>query len=230
MVPKAAPIFVVSAPSGTGKTTLNTMLIKRYPHVRFSVSLTTRPKRPNEKDGADYYFVSKEEFQKRIDAGEMLEWANVFGNLYGTSQHELERISEAGSKVIVEIDVQGWQKAQPKLPQATSIFVLPPTLQALWTRLEGRGTDSLEVRWRRLLTARKEIESGHLYQFFIVNDIIDTAYQELEHIVVNDKPGSKGPQEGMRLCEALLQEFESAVWLKDLRQKFGESFTNRQDL
>lgn len=219
VVSQKSSIIVVSAPSGTGKTTLIHKLLERHKNIDFSVSHTTRPMRQGEKDGVDYHFVSKEDFKKKIDLGEMLEWANVFGNLYGTSKNEIVRITEKGHRVVLDIDVQGWEQARKKIPEAMSVFILPPSLKCLWDRLEGRGTDSFEVRWRRLLTAKKEIESGHLYHNFVINDDLERAYIELEHIVIHGTEGHIKTSEGINLCRALMSEFDSADWLKDLRKK-----------
>ena len=218
-------IFVVSAPSGTGKTTLNQRLVSTHSaSVEISISLTTRAMRANEKAGVDYHYVSPAQFQKSVDAGEMLEWANVFGNLYGTSIQEISRIRKKGHKVILEIDVQGWQKAKPKLPGAVSVFIIPPSIDTLWRRLETRGTDNLEVRWRRLQTARNEIASGSNYDCFIVNDTLETAYAELESIIIGGNPGKVPRPAGVALCQKLLREFDSSDLLKDLRGKFAGNF------
>jgi guanylate kinase len=224
MISEKWPVYVVSAPSGAGKTTLNSRLVREHSDIEISISLTTRPVRPGEVNGQDYHFVTREEFQSRVSAGDMLEWAEVFGNLYGTTLSEIERIGKAGHKAILEIDVQGWQKARRKLRSATSIFILPPTLETLWKRLEMRGTDSLDVRWRRLVAARDEIASGRNYDWFIINDQFDRAYHELEDIVWRDQPGLMDGTQGHVLCRKLLDEFERSDWLKDLRSKFAGSW------
>jgi len=218
-------IFVVSAPSGTGKTTLNQRLVNEHKaEVEISVSLTTRAQRKNEMDGVDYPFVTKEQFQKHVDQGDMLEWANVFGNFYGTSIHEIDRIRKARHRVILEIDVQGWQKAKLRLPGATSVFIIPPSIETLWKRLENRGTDSIEVRWRRLQTARTEIAAGSTYDFFIVNDALDRAYHDLESIIIGGNPGKIAKAAGIQLCEKLLKDFDTSDLLKGLKGKFAGSF------
>jgi len=219
-----ANVFVISAPSGAGKTTLNGRLVSKHRDVEISVSLTTRPIRTGETNGQDYHFVTREEFRRRVDAGDMLEWAEVFGNLYGTTLSELERIGKAGHKAILEIDVQGWQKARRKLRNATSVFILPPTLETLWKRLESRGTDSLEVRWRRLVAARDEIAAGRNYDWFIVNNNIDRAFAELEDIVAFARPGLVDGTQGHVLCRKLLEEFDRSEWLRGLRDQFAGSF------
>lgn len=218
----AAKIFVISAPSGTGKTTLNNRLVAEHPQlVEISISQTTRPIRTNEKNGVDYHFTSVPEFEERVRSGKMLEWANVFGNLYGTSLSEVERISQAKKKVILEIDVQGWQQAKPKLPDAVAIFIIPPSINTLWERLTARGTDALDIRWRRLKTAHDEIAAGQIYDYFIVNDDLESAYRELRSIVINDQKGKIARDSGKKLCATLLREFEESSLMKDLRKKFG---------
>ena len=212
-------IIVVSAPSGTGKTTLIHKLLEKHKEIDFSVSHTTRGIRQGETNGVDYHFISKDQFQKKIDSDEMLEWANVFGNLYGTSKKEIERISANGHRVVLDIDVQGWEQAKEKIPEAMSVFILPPSLKCLWDRLEGRGTDSFEVRWRRLLTAKKEIEKGYLYHHYIINDDLSGAYQELESIAINGQAGKIKPEEGIKICKALINEFDTASWLYELKKK-----------
>src|SRR5690606_34180996 len=139
---------------------------------------TARPRRPMEKDGVDYHFVTPQSFRERMARGEMLEYAEVFGTLYGTSLAEIARIRELGRTVVLEIDVQGWRQAKAKLPEARSIFILPPSIAALWQRLELRGTEPEGVRWRRLETARGEIAEGNLYDYFIVNSDVEAAYEE----------------------------------------------------
>ncbi|MEY4630390.1 MAG: hypothetical protein RIQ81_510 [Pseudomonadota bacterium] len=218
-----AGIFAVSAPSGTGKTTLNSRLHNQHPDVEISVSLTTRPQRTGEVDGMHYHFVDRTEFQRHINAGKMLEWAEVFGNLYGTSHAEIERITGRGHKVILEIDVQGWKTIKPKLPGAISIFILPPSMEDLWKRLEKRGTDAPEVRWRRFKTARDEIAAGRIYDYFIVNDQLERAYAELEAIIVGGETGKISGAGGVALCDRLLEEFELSGNILKLKKNFDRN-------
>ncbi len=211
-------VFAVSAPSGTGKTTLNSRFERDHPDVEISVSLTTRKQRPGETAGKHYHFVDRSEFEKNVAAGNMLEWAEVFGNLYGTSKAEVKRITSKGHKVILEIDVQGWMTAKPKLPGAISIFILPPSMIDLWHRLEKRGTDSPEVRWRRFQAARDEIAAGRIYDFFIVNDDLARAYKELESIIVTGERGLTSQDAGKVLCDRLLNEFEQSHKILELKK------------
>jgi guanylate kinase len=216
--PTQSQVFAVSAPSGAGKTTLNSRLAQSHPDIEISVSLTTRRQRPGELDGKHYHFVDRAEFQKNVDAGRMLEWAEVFGNLYGTSKSEVERITGRGHKVILEIDVQGWRTAKPKLPGAQSIFILPPSMVDLWNRLEKRGTDTPEVCWRRFKAARDEIAAGRIYDYFIVNDDLDRAYAELESIIARGEPGKTSGKSGQAICDRLLDEFERSHKISELKR------------
>ena len=209
---EALRVYVVSAPSGEGKTTLNKMLVERHADVEMSVSVTTRPQRPGEVDGQDYQFVSEGEFRRRIEAGEMLEWAHVHGNLYGTSKNQLKEIDQRGHYALLEIDVQGWLQAKEKLRKATSIFILPPSAQSLWDRLHDRGTDSIETIKIRMRNAYHEIKKASDYDFFIVNDDLPTAYTELERIIIYKKKGKIDKVDGQRLCQGLAAEFENGDW------------------
>lgn len=215
-------IYVVSAPSGTGKTTLNRRLVKDHPQIMMSVSYTARKRRPSEHDGIDYHFITTEEFRDRIAKGEMLEYAEVFGTLYGTAKSEIERIQAMGKQPLLEIDVQGWSQARGKLKGAVSVFILPPSVEALWKRLEKRGTEARGIRWKRLLTAKAEISSGHLYDYFLVNASVEDAYQDLQDIVINGKMGKVDNAGGIALCKQLLAEFEQAPWLAKLSAEFAD--------
>lgn len=213
-------VYVVSAPSGTGKTTLNRRLMEEYPEVAMCVSHTTRDPRPQEVNGRDYHFIKKEDFQKLVDEGAFVEWAEVHGNFYGTSILELSRLRDLGKKPILEIDVQGWAQAQDKIPDATSIFILPPSFKSLWERLEGRGSDSIEIRWTRLQNAYEEISKAHLYNNFIINCDLDQAYSELRKIIIEDGKSEKHIKNGQELCEKLNDEFKNADWISKLRAEF----------
>ena len=221
--PKPPHVVVVSAPSGTGKTTLNQRLTKMHPEVQIAVSYTTRKQRPGEIEGVHYHFVSNKHFHDLIKQGQMLEYAEVFGTLYGTPTAEIQRLQAAGKTPLLEIDVQGWRQAREKLPDAKSIFILPPTVETLWQRLEGRATEAKDVRWRRLMTARNEISSGNLYDFFIVNHTLDTAYAELEAIVIDGKKSKITHEEGIRLCQQLATEFDDAPWLHKLSRELADN-------
>ena len=215
-------VYVVSAPSGTGKTTLNRRLINEHAEIQMSVSYTTRKKRVNETDGIDYHFVSEDKFRELIKAGQMLEYAEVFDTLYGTSFAEITRIQGLGKIALLEIDVHGWRQAREKIDTSNSIFILPPSVEELWQRLELRGTESKDVRWRRLMTARAEISSGSLYETFLINRDLDSAYTELQGIIIKGKKPSITKAKGVAYCQQLLAEFDSAGWLQKLAKELAD--------
>lgn len=212
-------IFIVAAPSGTGKTTLNRRLVSEFEEVEVSVSLTTRKIRPNETDGDHYHFVTLEDFKKEVAQGQMLEYAEVFGNNYGTSLHEVERIQNKGHKVLLEIDVQGWEQAREKIPNAHAIFILPPSVKAIWQRLEARGTDSIETRFHRIQTARQELTKGANFNHFIINDNLEEAYDSLKKIIIDGEKTGLDYHQGVAKCHELIQEFETATWLKEIQNR-----------
>jgi guanylate kinase len=177
-------LFVLSAPSGTGKSTLIRRLFDHHPEVadgiRFSVSHTTRPSRPEERDGREYHFVDRGEFEAMIAAGRFLEWARVFGrHLYGTSREAVEEQLAAGWDVLLDIEVQGARQVLERWPEAVSIFVLPPSFEALEERLRGRAADGEGEIARRLRTARDEVRQCHRYEYVILNDDVDRACRAL---------------------------------------------------
>lgn len=176
-------IFIISAASGTGKTTLVSRLLQKHSDIRASVSHTTRPRREGEENGRHYHFVSQAEFETMIGNAEFLEYAQVYGNYYGTSMRQLEALATQGADVILEIDVQGAAQVRRALPQAASIFIAPPSLAVLENRLRGRGTDAPEVITKRLAEARSEIEQAPLFDYLVVNDDLDTAEAALLHII-----------------------------------------------
>ena len=176
-------IFIVSAASGTGKTTLVSRLTAAQPQIRVSVSHTTRAPRESEEHGRHYYFVSREEFVELIGQGAFLEHAEVFGNFYGTGIESVRQMSEAGYDVILEIDVQGAAQVRRALPEAVGIFILPPSLAVLAERLRGRGTDSAEVIERRLALAAEEIQEALSFDYAVINHDLDQAEAELLAIV-----------------------------------------------
>lgn len=175
-------LYIVSAPSGAGKTSLVKALIDALPQVRVSVSHTTRGMRPGEVDGVNYHFVSRESFVEMLDRNEFLEHAEVFGNLYGTSQRWLEETLAEGYDLILEIDWQGAQQVRRLMPQARSIFILPPTQQALRQRLTNRGQDSDEVIERRMREAVNEMSHYVEYDYLVINDDFATALDDLKAI------------------------------------------------
>jgi guanylate kinase len=178
-----ASIFVISAPSGAGKSTLVRRLIASLPDLAFSVSHTTRPPREGEIEGRDYYFVTRRRFEKMMAAGAFVEWAEVFGHLYGTSTAQLNKALAAGRDVLLDIDVQGHQQVRKRLPEAFRVFVLPPSFRELKRRLTHRHLDSPQVVERRLAAARHEISHWPEYDYLVVNDRLALATQALRAIV-----------------------------------------------
>jgi len=175
-------LYIVSAPSGAGKTSLVKALVDAQPQVRVSVSHTTRAMRPGEVDGVNYHFVSREEFLARLERNEFLEHAEVFGNLYGTSQRWLEQTLAEGYDLILEIDWQGAQQVRRLMPQAKSIFILPPTQEALRQRLNNRGQDSDEIIEKRMREAVSEMSHYVEYDYLVINDDFAHALIDLQSI------------------------------------------------
>jgi guanylate kinase len=176
-------VFIISAPSGSGKSTLTHRLIAEIPNLRFSISYTTRAPRGQEADGKDYFFISPEEFAKRLAAGEFLEHAMVFGNYYGTHIGELESAAADGFDLILDIDVQGARQLKEKYPAAVSIFILPPSREVLEQRLRARSQDSEPVIARRLREAAEEIRNYSLYDYVLVNREVEASVETLKSIV-----------------------------------------------
>ncbi|MEN1726919.1 MAG: guanylate kinase [Pseudomonadota bacterium] len=176
-------LFMVAAPSGAGKTSLMRALLQRCPKLALSVSDTTRPARRDEVDGEQYHFLSVEEFEAGIEAGDYLEHAQVFGNYYGTRKDRVEALWEQGRDVLLEIDVQGARQVREQYPGLCSMFILPPSMKILAERLRGRDTDSPEVIERRLGEARAELEDCGDFRWMVINDDFDTALDELTAIL-----------------------------------------------
>ncbi len=176
-------VFIISAPSGSGKSTLTRQLIERVPGLRFSVSYTTRPPRGQESNGRDYFFISREEFDRRVRNGEFLEHAEVFGHCYGTHASELDRAAKEGVDLLLDIDVQGARQLKERIPGAVSIFVLAPSRQILEQRLRARSQDSEPVIERRLREAVEEIRDYKLYDYVLVNREVETSVETLAAIV-----------------------------------------------
>ncbi len=172
-------IFILSAPSGTGKSTLVRRVIASRASLCLVVSHTTRPPRPGERDGREYHFVDRGSFERMVAEDGFVEWAEVHGNLYGTSRGELMRHLEAGNDVICEIDIQGAAAVRLALPEAVSIFLLPPSWSALEARLRGRRTETDEVVSRRLVNAHRELEQAPEFDYVVVNDDLEEATEDL---------------------------------------------------
>ena len=176
-------LFIISAPSGGGKTTLSKAVINRFKDILYSVSYTTRSPRNSEQDGVDYYFIQKKDFRKRIERGYWAEWAEVHGNYYGTSADFLEKGLASGRDILLDIDVQGTLQILVNYPDSITVFIMPPSLETLRERLELRGTESRTTIKRRLLTAEKEMAQRDLYRYIIINDHLSVSIEELVAII-----------------------------------------------
>jgi guanylate kinase len=226
----AGILFIISAPSGSGKSTLVSELRKQVSGVEFAISWTTRSPRGSEANGREYNFTTREEFQRMLDAGVFLEHAEVFGNLYGTARQSLEDARAAGHDLILDIDVKGAAQVRAKMPEAVSIFVLPPNPRALRTRLRNRSraegvVDEAEL-YRRLNAARQEIENYREYGYILVNDVLDRAVAQLEAIVLAERYYRNGEviayrsRRVLEVAAACLQS-NSQERLKDVLEAFG---------
>jgi guanylate kinase len=181
-------LIVLSAPSGTGKTTLARRLLAELPDAIFSVSVTTRKPRGREQDGVDYHFVDVAAFQERIERGEFVEWAEVYGHFYGSSQAVVDEARARKGVAIFDIDVQGGLAIKRKHPDTVLVFVVPPAMDELERRLRDRGTDAEDTIRRRMLAARSEIERGVAsYDYIIVNDDFERAYRDLHAVVIAER-------------------------------------------
>ena len=184
-------LFIVSAPSGAGKTTLCGMLVSSLANLKFSVSYTTRRARPDETNDRDYTFVSREDFLQMTGAGEFIEWAEVHGEFYGTSKKRVEELLDEGNDVVLDIDTQGAMQIKKKYNKGIYIFILPPSLEALQKRLEKRMTDSRDEIARRLRRAIIEIKTFREYDYVIINDILENALREFEAIIISHRVSTK---------------------------------------
>ena len=200
-------VFIISAPSGSGKSTLTHRLVNEVPNLRFSISYTTRAPRGQEQDGKDYFFISPAAFESRIANGEFLEYAKVFDNYYGTHIGELESAAAEGVDLILDIDVQGARQLKGKIPEAVSIFILPPSRQVLEERLRARSQDSEPVIARRLHDAAEEIRNYSQYDYVLVNREVEASVETLRSIV----KASRSRRDRMeRQIRPILETFENA--------------------
>lgn len=183
MIRVKGSLFIVSAPSGTGKTTILKRVMEEVGDIAFAVSHTTRAPRPGEQDGHDYFFVSKEDFHRMREQGEFVEWAEVHGNYYGTSRKMLDSLISKGTDVLHDIDVQGARKIRDSAIDAVYVFILPPSLDALEQRLRGRDSESDEVIERRLRNAVGEVEGYFMYDYVILNDDLERALGDFKSVV-----------------------------------------------
>ncbi len=181
-------MLVLSSPSGAGKTTLSKMLLNEFDDVKLSVSATTRPPRPNEQDGTDYHFKTSDQFQSMIEKREFLEWARVFDQHYGTPRADTVARLDAGEDILFDVDWQGADALHDQMPNdVVSVFILPPSLEALESRLRGREGSTDTIIKRRMEEARREIMHWRRYDYAIVNDDLDQAYQRLRRILMTER-------------------------------------------
>jgi guanylate kinase len=235
----AGILFIISAPSGSGKSTLVSELRKQVSGVEFAISWTTRPPRGSEENGREYNFTTREEFERMIAAGVFLEHAEVFGNLYGTARQSLDDARAAGHDLLLDIDVQGAAQVRANMPEAVSIFVLPPNPKILRTRLRNRsraeGIVNEEEVYRRLREASKEIENYHNYSYILVNDILDRAVAQLEAIVMAERFYRNGEviayrsRRVLEVAAACLQS-NSQERLKPVLEAFGVLDSSSQQM
>jgi guanylate kinase len=197
-------LFVCAAPSGAGKTSLVRALMERDQSLRFSISCTTRPQRPNEIDRRDYFFIDRDEFERMVRAGEFLEYAQVFDNYYGTPRRQVEESLERGEDLILEIDWQGARQVRRAMPECVSIFILPPSRVALEQRLQARGTDSDEVIARRLRDAIADMKHWSEFDYVIVNDDFDHALADLKTIISGRGQALRSDRPELRALTAAL--------------------------
>jgi guanylate kinase len=185
--PQQGILFIVSAPSGAGKTTLCQAMTRLFPDLYYSISYTTRPPRPGDEEGKDYYFVTKAEFQAMIARGDLAEWAEIYGYYYGTSRAILEKKLQEGRHVILDIDGQGAKQLREQNWPGVFIFILPPSLEELKRRLSQRHTESLAAYTARINKAKVEIWEARWYDYIIVNDVLEKAQEELKAIILAEQ-------------------------------------------
>jgi guanylate kinase len=195
-------VYIISAPSGSGKSTLVNQVRQIVPGLRFSISYTTRAPRAGEQNGREYYFVSRAEFEDMVRREEFLEHASVFGNYYGTARRFLREAEEEGKDLLLDIDVQGAAQIKRKIPQAASIFILPPNRQELEKRLRTRSLDAENVIQRRLVTASREIENYDKYDYILINDRLEESIDALKSILLAERLKRSGAQaQGQRSAD-----------------------------
>lgn len=206
LIPKRkGQVLVLCAPSGTGKSTLVKKLREEFPQIGFSISCTTREPREGEVDGTDYSFLSVDEFNEKLEAGEFAEWAEVHGNFYGTPKKPVEKMLFKGMDILFDIDFQGCMQLMESMPKGIFVFLMPPSYGDLRKRLEGRNTDTEHVINRRLLNAMKEMASAPKFEYWIVNDELEKAYGELRAIYL---AGKNRPCSNPGLLESILSTWE----------------------
>lgn len=200
-------LILISGPSGTGKGTVCDLLRQKHPEISYSISATTRQPRPGEQDGVNYYFYSREKFQEMIAKGQLLEWAEVYGNFYGTPKQQVIDRLEAGEDILLEIDTQGALNVMKLMPDGLFIFLLPPSLEELASRLKGRGTETEESLKRRLGAAVDEIKLATKYRYVVINDQVEKAQETIANIIEAEHHRSD-------LNESLLEKLQ--VWKENI--------------
>lgn len=200
-------LIVLSGPSGTGKGTICQELLRNYPNLHYSISATTRSPRFGEINGLNYWFISKEEFQSMISDDALLEWAEVYGNYYGTPYHHVKELLDSGKDVVLEIDTQGAMQVKGKFPQGVFIYIVPPSLEELADRIHKRGTDSVESIKRRLSCATAEMNKVYSYNYVVVNDEVPIAVRKIEAIISAEKCSvSRSGNLIQQICKSDLKE------------------------
>ncbi len=184
---KRGILFIVSGPSGVGKGTIREKILKEIPDLLFSVSVTTRDRRPGEIDGKDYIFVTVDRFREMIEKDELLEWAEVYGHYYGTPLRFIEEAKNRKEDVLLEIDIQGAKKVMEKCKDAVSIFIAPPSIDVLIERLKKRATETEEELEKRIVNAKKELEEAFFYDYYVINDNIDDAVSRVKCIILSER-------------------------------------------
>jgi len=205
------PPVVLSAPSGAGKTTIARALVDGEEDFAFSVSATTRTRRGKETHGVDYWFLSRGEFLRMVEEGEFAEWAEVHGELYGTPFSSLRKASEGGRHVLLDIDVQGARQIREAVPRALLLFILPPSVDVLFRRLVGRGTEKEEIIRRRLNTALQELKAAESFDFFVINEELDEAIREVRDLVRRGEAPPEGTSGRLTDAQRLLTGIENLL-------------------
>ena len=223
-------VFIISAPSGSGKTTLVERLLREVPKLLFSVSYTTRPPRGQEQNGREYCFVTRQEFEEMMRRNELLEWAVVFGNYYGTARHFLDDARKASQDLVLDIDVQGAAQVREKIPDAVSIFILPPSRDTLEWRLRHRSQDSEETILKRLRDAGREIHGYDRYDYILINDQLDISSERLKAIVLAERlrrqersagAGSRDADESTRVLAESCRKERVQTQVEPILASFG---------
>jgi len=210
-------VYIISAPSGSGKSTLVNSVRKIIPGLDFSISYTTRPPRGNEQNGREYFFVQRAEFEQMLRNDEFLEHADVFGNCYGTARRFLREAEQHGHDLLLDIDVQGAEQIKRKIPDAVSIFILPPNRQELEARLRHRSLDTENVIQTRLVTATREIENYAKYDYILVNDRLEDSIEALKSILLSERLRYSGDRNSATAADTLAR---AECWrLKNVRER-----------